>query len=240
MNRSSEPFGAGASGSRRQSLTDEVYGALLAKFVNRELVPGQVLNRRSVAQELKVSVAPVLEAFLHLEMEGYVETIPRRGTIVRPIRKQDIYEQLIMRESIECQAAYLYAGRPLEENLDILQPLALGLDSTNPDAMEHWEAEITFHGALVSLSRCRTMIDSYSRIIRLGTFYNMNRLTTDLVSPTADRVNQSHVELLDRLVGQDPETVVRLVRDHVRSGKERLFTEFDQSRGRSAGREGSK
>jgi DNA-binding GntR family transcriptional regulator len=228
MKKSSELHGAEPGSPGRQSLTDEVYNALLEKFVNKELVPGQVLNRRSVAQELKVSVAPVLEAFLYLEMEGYVETIPRKGTIVKPIRKQDIYEQLIMRESIECQAAYMYAGRPLAENLDSLLPLAARIDATNPDAMEHWEAEIAFHGALISLTGCETMVDSFFRIIRLGTFYNMNRLSTDLTPPVADRVNQSHRELLDRLLGKDPETVVRLIRDHVRSGKERLFAEFGQ------------
>ncbi|HWR11939.1 MAG TPA: GntR family transcriptional regulator [Rectinemataceae bacterium] len=230
MMKNSGIIGLGARNDKRKSLTDEVYDALLKKFVDKELVPGQVLNRRSVAKELNVSVAPVLEAFLYLEMEGYVETLPRKGTIVKPIRKQDIYEQLIMREAIECQAAYMYAGKPLSDNLDSLLPLAALIDGTDPDAMDHWEAEIAFHGALISLSRCDTMVDTFFRIIRLGTFYNMNRLSTDISPPIADRVNQSHCELLDRLVGKDAETVVGYIRDHVRSGKERLFAEFDQRR----------
>lgn len=222
----SSAAGSGAPASAKKSLTDEVYDALLKKFVDKELVPGQVLNRRSVAKDLNVSVAPVLEALLYLEMEGYVETIPRKGTIVKPIRKQDIYEQLIMREAIECQAAFLYAGKPLEENYARLMPFAARIDETDPDAMEHWEAEIEFHGELVSLSRCKSMVDTFYRVIKLGTFYNMNRLSTDVFPPVADRVNQSHRELLERIVGQEPEAVVRLVRDHVRSGKERLFAEF--------------
>lgn len=228
MKKNSGILGLSPQSAKKKSLTDEVYDALLKKFVDKELVPGQVLNRRSVAKELDVSVAPVLEAFLYLEMEGYVETLPRKGTIVKPIRKEDIYEQLIMREAIECQAAYMYAGRPLAENLDSLLPLAASIDGSNPDAMDHWEAEIAFHGALVSLSGCASMVDSFFRIIRLGTFYNMNRLSTDITPPIADRVNQSHLELLDRLLGQDPPTVVNLIRDHVRSGKERLFAEFSQ------------
>ena len=228
MKKNGEIFGIGARNAMKKSLTDEVYDTLLKKFIDKELVPGQVLNRRSVAKELNVSVAPVLEAFLYLEMEGYVETLPRKGTIVKPIRKRDIYDQLIMREAIECQAAYMYAGRPLAENLDKLLPLASRIDGTSPDAIDHWEYEIAFHGALVSLSRCETMIDTFFRIIRLGTFYNMNRLSTDISPPVVDRVNQSHCELLDRLAGRDRETVVGIIRGHVRSGKERLFDEFGQ------------
>ena len=228
MKKNGEIFGIGARNAMKKSLTDEVYDTLLRKFIDKELVPGQVLNRRSVAKELNVSVAPVLEAFLYLEMEGYVETLPRKGTIVKPIRKRDIYDQLIMREAIECQAAYMYAGGPLAENLDKLLPLASRIDETSPDAIDHWEYEIAFHGALVSLSRCETMIDTFFKIIKLGTFYNMNRLSTDFSPPAVDRVNQSHCELLDRLAGRDRGTVVDIIRGHVRSGKERLFDEFGQ------------
>ena len=79
MKKNGEIFGIGARNAMKKSLTDEVYDTLLKKFIDKELVPGQVLNRRSVAKELNVSVAPVLEAFLYLEMEGYVETLPPEG-----------------------------------------------------------------------------------------------------------------------------------------------------------------
>ena len=58
-----------------------MYEHLLENFLQNELVPGHILNRREIAQQLGVSVAPVLEAFLQLEMEGFVESIPRKGTL---------------------------------------------------------------------------------------------------------------------------------------------------------------
>lgn len=228
MKKSYDTYGVDAKSARKQSLTDEVYNALLEKFINKELAPGQVLNRRSVAKELNVSVAPVLEAFLYLEMEGYVETLPRKGTIVKPIRKEDIYEQLIMREAIECQAARMYAGRPLADDFDRLLLLAENVDGSCSDVVVHWEDEINFHSALVSLSQCKALIEAFFRVIRLGTFYNMHRIVTDSYPSADERENQSHRELLRRLKDRDADIVEGFIRDHLRSGKRELFAEFGQ------------
>ncbi len=210
----------------KTSRVDEVYEKLISKFINKELVPGHVINRRAVAKDLGVSVAPVLEAFIYLEMEGYVETLPRKGTIVKPIRKEDVYEQLIMREAIECQAARMYFGRPIREEFDRLMVLATRVDESASDAVKHWREEIVFHGALVSLSRCRTLMDEFDRVIRLGTFYNMHRVAADIYSSDVERENQSHCELLGKLISDDADKVENIIRDHLRSGKRKLFVEF--------------
>ena len=66
------------------SLSREVYNTLLQQLLQNELIPGTILNRRKVAAELGVSVAPVLEAMLQLEMEGFLEASGRkRGSIQR-------------------------------------------------------------------------------------------------------------------------------------------------------------
>ncbi|HUX20138.1 MAG TPA: GntR family transcriptional regulator [Spirochaetia bacterium] len=215
-----------AEENRKPSLTTQVYETLLNKLINNELVPGHVLNRRTVAKELGVSVAPVLEAFLQLSMEGFVEVIPRKGTIVKPIRKEDIYDQLIMREALECQASRMYCGEPVEATLDKLEPLAERLDEAIALDVEHWQYEIDFHGLLVSLSRSRALTNEFHRVVRLGTFYNMHRVVSDLRRAGEVFDNQSHVELLKKLVSQDPDFVEGIIRDHLRSGKRTLFTHF--------------
>src|SRR4051794_1015015 len=54
-------------------LSSQVYDQLLRRLLSGELPPGHVFNRRQVAAELGVSVAPVLEAMLELEAEGLIE-----------------------------------------------------------------------------------------------------------------------------------------------------------------------
>ena len=73
-------------------LSGEVYEALLARLMSGELLPGQLINRRDVAAQLGTSTAPVLEAMKQLEFDGYLETLPRKGTQVRIISEERLLE----------------------------------------------------------------------------------------------------------------------------------------------------
>ncbi len=201
--------------SEARSMKREAYEALLSKLLNNELVAGQILNRRQVAQELGMSVAPVLEAMLQLENEGFFESIPRKGTQVRAITREDVIGMAVVREALECQAARLYCGEPVERGRDDLLPLALELDETAPGHPQHWEREIEFHSRLVSLADCRMLSDEYQRCIHLNMFFAINKLYT--TEAQSDR--QSHEELLRRLTTEDPDEAEQVVRSHVRSGK---------------------
>ncbi len=203
----------------RHSLSDGVYEHLLEKFLQNELVPGNILNRREIAQELGVSVAPVLEALLQLEMEGFVESLPRKGTLVKPIRREDIFGQLMLREAVECQAARLYCGAPVRRSRHVLDSLADGLESTAPDLPEHWKQEIEFHRQLVELSDCPALVREFGRFMRLGIFYRMNRI----LQPADRQERKSHRALLTAVSNDDPDVAERAVREHIRSGKMHFF-----------------
>lgn len=203
----------------KSSLSRDVYDHLLGRFLGNELLPGHVLNRRAIAQHLGISVAPVLEALLQLEMEGFVESIPRKGTIVKPIRQEDVFGQLMLREAVECQAARLYCGSPVRAHQETLQTLAEQLESSRSDTLEHWHLEIAFHSSLIGLSGCPILLREFQRIMRLGVFYSINRILPPSVAP--ERL--PHTVLVDRLQDPDPDVAETAIREHVRSGKLPLF-----------------
>lgn len=206
---------------QKSSLSKEVYEKLLDRFMQNELVPGNVLNRRKLADELGVSVAPVLEAILQLEIEGFVESIPRKGTIVKPIRKEDVFNQLILREAIECQAARHYHGKPIVEHKERLIELAGKVEETEADSPEHWEQEIEFHKNLVVLSSCSALEREFVRITKLGIFYNMNRI----LLPVDKQERKSHIELVEQLTTENADEAEYIIRQHLRSGKHHLFVD---------------
>lgn len=203
----------------RQSLSQDVYQHLLEKFLQNELVPGHILNRREIAQQLGVSVAPVLEALLQLEMEGFVESIPRKGTLVKPVRQEDIFGQLMLREAVECQAARLYSGEPVRQARPELDILASALETTPAESPDHWKQEIEFHSALVRCSGCPALLREFQRFIRLGVFFRLN----SILGPVDRLDGRRHADLLDALCTADPDQAERVVREHLRSGKQRLF-----------------
>ena len=200
-------------------LSQQVYDTLLNKLLNNELVSGQILNRRQVAADLGVSVAPVLEAMLKLETHGFLESIPRKGTQVRPITPEDVHGLLVLREALECHAARLYCGEAIETNEAALLILADKLDNSPPFVPEHWREDLNFHYALIEITGVGALIKEYHRAMHLNIFHAVNRLIE-----THDQTDDSnHRELVIKLETRDPDEAERIIRAHVRSGKGSLF-----------------
>ncbi len=110
------------------SLFDLAYEHIFEQIASGRWVPGDVLNRRSIAQELGISVSPVGEAVLQLELEGVLETVPRKGTRVRRPSHRDVWGLLITRIAIECQAIRMVCGAPVDAAADHLTTLARAVE----------------------------------------------------------------------------------------------------------------
>lgn len=202
-----------------QSLSQVVYDQLLERLLKNELVPGEILNRREIAKELDVSVAPVLEAMLQLEMEGFLESIPRKGTQVCPIKADDIMGRLVVREALECQAARMYCGKAVRENEKELTKLAIEADQSLVGSRQNWETEIAFHRALVELADCPVLTDEFDKVMKLNLFYAVNRLMPHHSESEMDR----HDELVKTLQTEDADLAEKAIRRHLRVGKSNIY-----------------
>lgn len=200
--------------SQHDSLQRLVYDKLIAMFMSKELVPGDVINRKQIAEDMNVSVAPVLGAIVLLEQEGFVSTLPRKGTIVSPAKESDIYGQLIVREALEAEAAMLYCGKRIKENYDELYAYASKLDSVPTESLEHSHMETIFHASLVNLAGVKSLFTEFLKINRIGFFYKINTMRN-----TPWTQSQRHVDLIDKLVTDNIEAAQAAIRSHLRSGK---------------------
>jgi len=198
----------------KNSLTTMVYENLVSMFLTHQLVPGQILNRRTLAVEFGVSVAPVLEALVQLEREGFVESVHRRGTIVSPVRENDVYERLVLREALECCAVRLYCGDTIAKHMEELKAYATVMDAQPHTDFTHLKWEITLHASLVNLAGLPLLTREFVRIFRVGVFCNINRMIS-----TSWTQQQKHVQLLDKLMTANPDEAEIAMRDHLWSGK---------------------
>lgn len=195
-------------------LSNEVYSSLQKMLIEGTFKPGTLLNRRQIAQMLDVSVAPVLEAMLKLEAEGFLETIPRKGTQVRVFTEEDIKGHLLIKEALECIAARLYCGNILRKNFERFYPIAQRLDEQKEFAntIKYWQDDVNFHGELVALAGNGVLIKEYQRIALPNVYHHVNKhLTNTYVL--------SHVALIEQLCSDDQELAVKALQTHLRSGK---------------------
>jgi DNA-binding GntR family transcriptional regulator len=81
---------------------DYAYRRLEEMIVTRQLPPGSMVSETQLAQELDIGRTPVREALARLKHMGFVETHPRRGTLVSSV-------------DVRLQLELLEVRRPLEE-----------------------------------------------------------------------------------------------------------------------------
>lgn len=186
---------------------DEIYEAMLA---NR-LGPGDRLNRRQVAADLGVSVAPVLEAMTQLEWEGFLETSPRRGTIVKQITARHSLGRFRLRQAIEVEAARSYAGEPVRRAKELLLKIARRLDATKPGSLANWRAEVEFHERLVQAADCPVLFESFQHVMRHSLYHAAQKLLPALPSRAAN----VHSQLVEALAKAAPEKAEQLIRQHL-------------------------
>ncbi len=110
------------------SLAERAYVDIRNRILKGDLPVGATLSRRRLAAELNISVPPVMEALLHLERDGLVESRPRAGTRVRVPTPQDVEDRGLVREALETQAARLFAARATPAEKKELQQMGRRVD----------------------------------------------------------------------------------------------------------------
>jgi len=106
-----------------RSKTDLVADALKEMMQSGELAPGATLRQRDVAEQLGVSPTPVREAFRRLEAEGFIVTEAHRAAVVVRSANNRLYENAVIRASLEGLGARLAAERIQDDDLRELESI---------------------------------------------------------------------------------------------------------------------
>lgn len=197
------------------SLKLKAYTQILDRILSGEAQPGTLFSRRQLAESLGMSLAPVHEAMLMLENEGFVEALPRIGTQVRTVRREEVRGHLVLREALECQVARMICGERVRDRMKDLRKLAKEVDREGKSENHRAEKEVAFHGALAELADCPALTREYLRIMRIGWFYRISLL---MGTPAKGPVRK-HEDLLEALAVGNKDQAENAVRDHIWSGK---------------------
>ncbi|MCF7854132.1 MAG: GntR family transcriptional regulator [Candidatus Pacebacteria bacterium] len=198
------------------TLKQHAYNAILERILTGTLPPGELLNRRGMARQLAMSAAPVHEAMIQLEQEGFLEALPRLGTRVKTASRDNVRGHLVLREALECQAARMIGPEHIKSALPQLRSLAVAVDSSEASDSERARTEVEFHIALLEEAKCPELTREYRRIMQIGLFYRINLLLT---MPSRTLVNR-HEQLLENLLAATtPAEAEQCVRNHIWSGK---------------------
>jgi DNA-binding GntR family transcriptional regulator len=124
----------------QSSLVQEIYDILHQQIVLGQLTPGQRLDVARLAHLLKVSTMPVKQAIARLEVEGYIEVSPRRGTFVAQLSLEDLLEALDVRLALDLFVADQLATTLSDEALAEMRQIheRMVALSSNPGGADYY------------------------------------------------------------------------------------------------------
>lgn len=144
-----------------RSLREQVYEYLRGQMSRGGLQPGAFLDLNDLARRLGVSRTPLREALLHLESQGFVTILPRRGFQLNALTLDDIRHFYEIIGALE--AATIKTVGPSMDRDDLAGMRKL--DSMMADAVaardfdRYYAANLEFHDAYLGRSDNTRLVD---------------------------------------------------------------------------------
>ena len=197
-------------------IRDIVYETLRSAVMNGHCVAGDRLVETQLAEQLGVSRTPVREALRMLEQDGLAVAVPRRGTVVAGLNKDDAIETYDLRAVIEGLSARLAATNITAREVKQLRGK---LEKMRPQPGNHegyMRAHAEFNTTIIGASRSHRIaqfIDTLSGQIR--SLRGVSLATRE----RQEEAWKEHVAIVDALEARDAARAEALARQHVENAK---------------------
>jgi DNA-binding GntR family transcriptional regulator len=199
------------------STAELAYRHVKDRVLTGDLEGGRMISEGEVAAALGASRTPVREAFLRLEVEGWLRLYPKRGALVVPVAPGEIEEVLDARALLEAHAATFVVTRPddLAELLDALDQAVARQEAAHRDGdlPAYAAADADFH-QLVADAGANSLLSGFYRGLR----ERQQRMTADALRgrrSAAATVLDEHRRLRDLLAAGDVAAFTATLADHL-------------------------
>lgn len=136
------------------SLREQVYGYLRHEMTHGGLMPGSAINLNKIAAQLGISKTPLRDALIHLEIEGFVTILPRRGVMVNSLSLKDVKDAYHAIGTIEAAIVEDCFDRLTPDHILRLEDLNQQLreDILRDDFSDLFQTNLAFHSVMNDLS----------------------------------------------------------------------------------------
>lgn len=200
------------------SLGERTYKLISDMILNGELVYGDPVQERRLAEQLNVSRTPVREAISRLEAEGFLERSGGR-VIVREVRLKEFVEILHVRKLLECDAVRIAAKNVDKTELqEIRGTIEALLKKPSVTAIELRDVDDLFHNYIAEKSNNSLLIELIKDLRRRTAMFDHDRL------PNRKKPgNNEHLEILDALEKGDGALASARMARHISNVHENIF-----------------
>lgn len=176
-----------------EALSEIAYRHIAKKLMSAELAVGQKISELKIAAECGVSRTPVREAVRQLVEEGLLYQLPRSGTYVAGVKRNEIIEAYEIRMAVECfmidkaiRNMTLNDRRELRRLCDEMHSvISVSRDSgsellDDSLAVPFLKADLSFHLILLNAAKNRTAVKIVTSAYQRNRFFGHHSHRRDL------------------------------------------------------------
>lgn len=205
-----------SSGKEPPNLTREAFDDIRRMLFLNEVLPGQKVAYRALANNLGMSLIPVVQALKHMEFLGLVRHEPNRGFFVENLHTEEVEEVFELREVLEVSMMpKVIANLDKQGEEELKAALQEYIEaSRNGFLKQRLAKDMNFHLTLAVISKQKI----YVRILRYLLDFLYLRFNQELIfSRPWDKADQEHKSIFDSIVARDAQAACDAMTRHIRN-----------------------
>lgn len=198
----------------KMNLKDQVYLTLKENLINCIYEPGSILNEAKLASEFGLSRTPIREAIGRLEMDGYVQVIPKKGIYVTEVSMNTAMQ--IFQTRIEIEPITLKMAAPYL-NINDLIMFKNQFEKDDLDIKNAFRLDTAMHLYIIEHCQNAYLIEMMQKL------FNDNTRVVISTKQNQTKIHDAkceHLKILDSLInGKDIDQTALLMREHIKTCK---------------------
>lgn len=192
-----------------KTLRQKVYEQLKEKMITAEILPGEHMTLRNLAERLGVSLMPVREALWQLESEGAVVIEANKRLRVNNLTVKEVQEILKIRLDLEIMAAEMACDLRPASVLPELERMLNLMRASEGKPEAYLKANLHYHFTIYGLAEAPILLDLISRLwTRFGPYiYLVTRKSDDIVLS-----NNYHEIMFEAIKARDKTSIGNAIR----------------------------
>jgi DNA-binding GntR family transcriptional regulator len=191
----------------------------------KDLVPGQKVSIRDIAEKLDMSMTPIIQALKFMEFQGLTRHEPNRGYFMTPLSVTELEEIYELREVIEPSLVPFAMQNLNSKNKKQLKAAFEDHLSAQREIFlqERYFKNSEFHLALASMSNKPTQIRFLRNMFDLLLLkYGGNSESIE----TMKLVDVEHQKIYESVISSDVQESINILTNHIKNVKKQVLDRF--------------
>jgi DNA-binding GntR family transcriptional regulator len=202
------------------SLKQQAFNSIKNAIIEQTILPGQILYERQLSEMLGISRTPVRESIPLLEMEGWVKSVPRKGTFVCNISEKDVEEVIQLRRAMESLVVELLIPKISDSEIENIEKIYGIQAQLKQDINQFIITDKDFHIYLAELSGNERLVNLMQTLSDQLRWFGVRALNAP---NRKEQTLKEHEALIHSIKNREVEGAKEAVVNHINHTREAIL-----------------